>query len=113
MFNQPDEGSQVHCLIDHQGEDDCILGASYSKEDKTPTKNGNLTKAVLGGADLEIDKSSGSATLKFPGGLTIEGPVKITGQTAIEGSGLTHNGKNVGDIHGHVSAPPGPPGPPV
>ncbi|MFC2254880.1 hypothetical protein ACETRX_35160 [Labrys portucalensis] len=51
--------------------------------------------------------------MKFPGGLTIEGPVKITGQTAIEGSGLTHNGKNVGDTHGDVSAPPGPPGPPV
>ena len=30
-----------------------------------------------------------------------------------QGGGQTHDGKNVGSTHGHVSAPPGPPGPPV
>lgn len=31
----------------------------------------------------------------------------------VNGGQLRHNAKNVGDSHGHVSAPPGSPGPPV
>lgn len=43
----------------------------------------------------------------------IDGDVKINGAFDVDGSSFTHNGKNVGATHGHVTAPPGPPGPPV
>ena len=47
------------------------------------------------------------------GALTITADVTIEGALAVNGASLTHNGKNVGDDHGHVSAPDGPPGPPI
>lgn len=43
----------------------------------------------------------------------ITGDVKISGAFNVEGSSFTHNGKNVGSDHGHETAPPGPPGPPI
>lgn len=115
LFNQPDVGSLVNALVDRHGEDGVILGASYNDKDAPPTTDGKLLKALLeGGLDFSYDKGSGSLTLKLPAGLTIEaGSVSIKGPVAIEGAALTHNGKNVGSDHGHVSAPPGPPGPPV
>lgn len=110
MFNQPDEGSAVHCLVDRHGEDGCILGAGYNDEDKPPTQNGALLKALLeGGMDFEYDKASGALTLKLPAGLTIEAAsVSIKGDVAIEGGSLTHNNKNVGSDHVHLDAMPGP-----
>lgn len=110
MFNQPDEGSMVNCLVDRHGEDGCILGASYNDQDRTPTANGKLVKALLeGGLDFEYDKGAGTLTLRLPAGLTIEaGSVSIKGPVAIEGASLTHNGKNVGDTHVHVDVTPGP-----
>lgn len=115
IFNQPDLNSQVNVLLDRHGEDGVILGARYSKADQPPTTNGKLLKALLeGGLDFEYDKASGSLTLKLPAGLNIEaGSVKIKGPVEIEGATLKHNGKNVGSDHGHVTAPPGPSGPPV
>lgn len=43
----------------------------------------------------------------------IEGDVQIEGDFDVNGGSFTHNGKDVGSTHGHVSAPPGSPGPPV
>ncbi|QLP96148.1 MAG: phage baseplate assembly protein V [Rhodoblastus sp.] len=110
IFNAPDEGSMVNCLVDRHGEDGCILGASYNDEDKTPTANGKLMKALLeGGLDFEYDKAAGSLTLKLPAGLTIEaGSVSIKGPVAIEGASLTHNAKNVGATHVHTGVMSGP-----
>lgn len=110
FFNAPDIGSQVNVLLDRHGEDGVILGARYSKSDTTPTQNGKLIKALLeGGLDFEYDKAEGTLILKLPAGLTIEASA-ITLKSAGE---LTHNDKNIGSTHGHVTAPPGPPGPPV
>lgn len=49
----------------------------------------------------------------------VDGVVKIVGNLLVEGNAdfnvghLKAHGKDVGHDHGHVSAPPGPPGPPV
>jgi phage baseplate assembly protein V len=109
IYNAPDLGSQVHCLVDWRGEDGCIIGASYSKSDAPPTTNGKLLKAMLeGGLDFEYDKASGSLTLKLPAGLNIEaGSVKIKGPTEIEGASLKHNGKSIGSTHTHTGVVPG------
>lgn len=115
VYNAPDIGAQVHCLVDRDGSDGCILGASYSQADRPPVSNGSLFHAAMeGGGTFSYDKGSGALTLNLPGGLTIEAAaVTIRGPVTIEGAALTHNGKDVGSTHGHVTAPPGPPGPPV
>jgi phage baseplate assembly protein V len=115
FYNAPDIGAQVNCLFDSQAEDGVILGARYSKKDTTPTQNGREMKALMeGGLDFTYDKGSGLLVLKAPGGMTIEtGNLSIKAPVAIEGATLTHNSKNIGSTHGHVTAPPGPSGPPV
>jgi phage baseplate assembly protein V len=114
-YDAPDIGSQVNVLMDKNGEDGIILGARYSKKDGTPTKNGREMKSLMeGGLDFTYDKGSGLLVLKAPGGIKIEtGNLEIKAPVKIEGATLTHNNKNVGSTHGHVSAPDGPPGPPV
>lgn len=72
VYMGPDVGSQVNCVVDHNGEDGCILGACYSKADPTPTSNGKLVKAKMeGGLDVEYDRASGTFNL------AATGPVKI------------------------------------
>lgn len=113
-YNAPDIGSQVNCLVDWRGEDGCILGARYSDKDKPPTEDGNLLKHLMqGGLDFEYNKSSGGAVLKVPAGLTIEAPLRIKGNVDFSDGYVKSNGKRIDDTHGHVTAPPGPPGPPV
>ncbi|MFD2677993.1 phage baseplate assembly protein V [Camelimonas lactis] len=121
VYAMPEIGSQVHCLIDWRGEDGCILGASYSDKDPPPATDPNHIAMMLGGGlELTYDKAAGGFVLKVPanmkiesGAINLKGPVTIEGPVTITGDILTHNGKNVGSDHSHVSAPDGPPGPPV
>jgi phage baseplate assembly protein gpV len=74
--------------------------------------DGEVTE--IGDARLEIRDgfarlSVGDASITITAGkITIAAP-----QVQIDGSGLRHNDRNIGDDHAHVTAPPGPPGPPV
>lgn len=45
--------------------------------------------------------------------MTAEHILAMAETVKAEGAHLMHNAKSVGDTHGHVTAPPGPPGPPV
>jgi phage baseplate assembly protein gpV len=66
--------------------------------------------------DVRVDVSDGRLRIAVG-----DAAVELTGSAfkmlanlvQAEGSSLKHNAKEVGDQHGHVSAPPGPPGPPV
>lgn len=59
---------------------------------------------VRAGGGIEVTAAN-SVTLKVGGvSLTIS-----AGGVAIEGGTFTHDGKNIGKDHGHVTAPPGPP----
>ena len=88
------------------------------------SESGDMTDARIEMSDYsEMNPRENDATplhIKVDGeAVIIAGKVKITadveiaGRLDVTGSGLTHNGKNVGSDHGHVTAPPGPPGPPV
>jgi phage baseplate assembly protein gpV len=113
-YNAPDLGAQVNCLVDAGGEDGVILGARYSKQDGPPTQNGREIKHVLeGGLDYTYDKGSGLMKLICPGGVEITGPVKLTGNLDVNAGHIKNDGVPVDKTHGHVSAPPGLPGPPV
>jgi phage baseplate assembly protein gpV len=58
----------------------------------------NAINLVVGGSEIIVTA----------GAIKIKSPLVL-----VEGDQLFHNVKNVGDTHGHVTAPPGPPGPPV
>lgn len=82
---------------------------------------GGLSKGDVGLSnkfgDRMIIKASGGINVQAASSITF----KVDGVTmtvsaagvAIEGGEFTHNGVNIGSDHGHVTAPPGPPGPPV
>lgn len=110
IFNAPDIGSQVNCLLDRNGEDGCILGARYSKADTTPTSDGNLMKALLeGGLDFSYNKGSGALALKAPGGLIFEAPnVTVKGNTDFTEGYVKSNGKRIDDTHTHGGIVSGP-----
>lgn len=71
---------------------------------------GSFELLIGGGASVRGD---GNTITHKAANHVFEGDVKIKGSFAAEGGGFTHNDVDVGSEHGHVSAPPGPPGPPV
>jgi len=80
FYAAPDVGSQVHCVLDHHGEDGTIIGARYSKEDRPPASNDKHMKGLWeGGLDLEYDKTTGAVTINSPKSITF-----ICGDTRIE-----------------------------
>lgn len=50
----------------------------------------------------------GDGTVEIIADVTIKGDVSIKGDLTIEASGVTHNGKNIGDTHVHGGILPGP-----
>ncbi|GLR51272.1 phage baseplate assembly protein V [Shinella yambaruensis] len=73
------------------------MPATYDQDHDAPSQSSDTTVMQRGGGRMEIG----------PDG------IKVIGNFRAEGGAFTHNDKNVGSDHGHVSAPPGPPGPPV
>src|SRR3546814_7953978 len=71
------------------------------------TKDGDR---VIGRASGGIEIFAASSISLTVGGVSFT--VTSSG-VAIQGGTFTHDGKNIGKDHGHVSAPPGVPGPPV
>lgn len=66
--------------------------------------------------DVRIDVSAGRLRIAVGGAaieLTPSAFRMLADLVKAEGSSLKHNEKEVGDTHGHITAPPGPPGPPV
>lgn len=88
---------------------------------KVTSENGDLTDGVIAlssfsdansrpkGANGELIITLGENRLELTGGgLSFTGPVQIDGPVTINGSSLTHNGKNVGSDHTHKDVTPGP-----
>ncbi|MBO9421700.1 hypothetical protein J7481_19490 [Labrenzia sp. R4_2] len=122
LYRMPDMDSQVVCLMDWDGEDGAVLGAIWSSADGPPTGDGELFyMAFAGGLMVVINQGSNDISVTGANNVDVKAntftleaaSITLKGPVAIEGASLTHNGKNVGDTHGHVSAPSGPPGPPV
>jgi phage baseplate assembly protein V len=109
VYEAPDIGSQVNVLMDGQGEDGVILGSRYSDVDQPPTTDPRQTKIALeGGLTLTWDRASRTLAIAMPQGLNLQvGTLTITGNVAISGGTLTHNGKDVGATHKHSGVEPG------
>ncbi|MBB4954404.1 phage baseplate assembly protein gpV [Agrobacterium vitis] len=115
-FQMPGHNDEVWCAMDAKGEAGCLLGSRYNSKDAPPASSNDVTSITFPGGSIVIDTASGNMTVKSSGAVTIEAAGDVTIKAAnivLESGKLTHNGKNIGHDHGHVSAPPGPSGPPV
>jgi len=74
-----------------------------------PSPNDDMNANVFEDAGVRVTVADGALTITV-GGVTFRFSGDGFAQT---GGRQEHDGKNVGSDHGHVSAPPGPPGPPV
>lgn len=103
-------GEQVDVVSESGDLTDAEIDLSTYSDENARENGGNVPLHIkIGDTILAVsgDLVEITGKTKIVGDVEIEGAVKITG------SSLTHNGKNVGSTHGHVSAPPGSPGPPV
>ena len=74
-----------------------------------PSPNDDMNANVFEDAGVRVTVADGSLAITV-GGVTF----RFSGDGFVQSGGRQeHDGKNVGSDHGHVSAPPGPPGPPV
>lgn len=115
VFQMPGKDDEVWCAMDAKGEGGCLIGSRYNAKDAPPADSNDTVAVVFPGGSFKVDTAGGGVTLTLTGAFRITaGSVQIDADNiALTGSSLTHNGKNIGSDHGHVSAPPGPPGPPV
>lgn len=116
VFQMPGAQDEVWCAMDAKGEGGCLIGSRYNKKDAPPADSNDVLMVQWGGGFFRLNTASGAATLKTSGPATVEAGGDVTIKAAnivLESDTLTHNGKNIGFDHGHVSAPPGVSGPPV
>ncbi len=108
-WSMPNEGEQVACLVDWDGEDGCVMGAIFNDEDTAPTDDGDMEHQVYeSGLEITISRKTGDVTIKGFGSCVMEGGnLVIKANVAIEGDTLTHNGKNVGHDHKHLDVAAG------
>ena len=79
------------------------MPATYDQDHEAPSKSEDTAVFTRGNGRIEVG----------PDGILLKGPVTVDGNFQAKNGSFRHNAKNVGDTHGHVSAPPGGPGPPV
>ncbi|WP_193603433.1 phage baseplate assembly protein V [Agrobacterium sp. MS2] len=81
-----------------------VVPGSFDQDNPSPSDASDETV---------MKRKSGKFHLVATDGFLFEGPVEIKGDFQARDGTFRHNEKNVGDTHGHVSAPPGIPGGPV
>lgn len=90
-----------------------IVGSLPSGANGAPSGDGGEFRFEIGGSSISMtgDRvtmvSNGSVVEMTAGEVAITGDVTITGALAVNGSGVTHNGTNIGDDHVHGGITPG------
>lgn len=113
----PLSGGQIMAMIAPSGDprQAFLVRAGFGGSNAAPSQDLGEVVLVEQG-DVRVSVASGRFTVKV-GGSTLElTPAKLEALVdlmQVTGSTLKHNAKSVGDTHGHVSAPPGAPGPPI
>lgn len=92
-----------------------LVRAGFGGDNHPPSQDLGEVVLVERG-DVRVSAASGRFTVKVGGAsleLTPDKFEALADLMQVTGSTLRHNAKSVGDTHGHVTAPPGPPGAPV
>lgn len=94
LYRMPDEGSQVVCLMDWDGEDGAVLGAIWSSEDGPPTGDGELYyMAFAGGLTVVVNQGSNDISVSGAREVSVEaGHMKLIGPVSIFGNLTVHGG---------------------
>ena len=73
VYMMPDVGSQVHCLLDWDGEDGVVLSAAYSEADPPPTSDGDsIHIKTSGGLEIIVGKGSSNVTIRNANDVHVE-----------------------------------------
>jgi phage baseplate assembly protein V len=104
IYNIPDLGEQVVCLMDSHDEDGAVLGAIYSSADTTPVQSADKWHATMkDGSTFEYDRSTHTLAVNVVTTGTIN--ITVNGGSA----NITANGGNLnlaapnGDITFHTN----------
>lgn len=90
-----------------------VIASLASGASPAPSSNGAAFVIEIGGSTVTITAdgvtmvSNGSTVEITAGGVAIAGDVTINGALAVSGSGVTHNGTNIGDSHVHAGVSAG------
>lgn len=115
VWAPPSVGEQV--VVASPGGDTAqglVIASLASGASPAPSSNGAAFVIEIGGSTVTITAegvtmvSNGSTVEITGGGVAITGDVTINGALAVSGSGVTHNGTNIGDSHVHGGVDPGP-----
>ena len=116
LTSRPPAGSDVLTFSMNGTRDETVILSATSPDHRPKeSKAGSTTLYDVAGSLFVMD-GAGNVTLKCSGTFKVEagGDVELnSAKTQINSGSLKHNAKNVGDSHGHISAPPGPSMPPV
>ena len=106
------KGEQVDVVSENGDMTDAVIDLSTYSEANARENTGNAAFHIkTGGSTLEVTGEGVkliAGTIDFEGKFNVKGDVTIEGATAITGSSLTHNGKNVGSDHKHIGVTAGP-----
>jgi phage baseplate assembly protein V len=88
MFNMPDLGTQVGCLMDWDGEDGMVVGAVWSENHPPPTEeNDNLHFLFSSGLEIIAEKGTGNVRVNNAHYVSVEATLTtIKGNVRIEGN---------------------------
>lgn len=114
VWAPPSVGEQV--VVASPGGDTAqglVIASVASGGSPAPSSDGGAFVVAIGDSTVTITAdgitmvSNGSTVEITAGGVAITGNVTITGALAVSGSGVTHNGTNIGDSHVHGGVTPG------
>ena len=114
VWAPPSVGEQV--VVASPGGDTAqglVIASLASGGSPAPSSDGGAFVVEIGGSTVTITAdginlvSNGSVVDITAGGVAITGDVTIAGALAVSGSGVTHNGTNIGDTHVHGGVAPG------
>lgn len=105
----PTVGEQVNVVSESGDLTDAEIDMSVPSNANKRPHDGPEAVITKGASRITI----GDGTMDIIAKLTITGDTTITGNLDVNGGGVRNNGTNIGDDHAHITAPPGPPGPPI
>ncbi|STZ76113.1 putative phage-related baseplate assembly protein [Bergeriella denitrificans] len=104
FYSLPDEGEQVVCLLDAQGESGVVLGATYNAADKPPVASKDKwVRRFSNGTLIEHDRTSGNVLVKTSGVVTIDADTVVEKTLTVNGL-LTYTAGMSGSGGGGASA---------
>ena len=104
FYSLPDEGEQVVCLLDAQGESGVVLGATYNAADKPPVADKNKwVRKFSNGTVIEHDRRSGNVRVQTAGKVFVDADAVMNKSLTVNGLFTYNAGMSAGNGIGGAS----------